>query len=448
MDKKIGIIACIIVIIALIVGVAAYSGVFDGESKVVNDDKTLVVGFDAEFPPYGYKDDNWEYVGFDLDVAQEVCDRNNWTLVKQPIDWDAKDSELNSGSIDCIWNGFTMNGREDQYTWSDPYFDNKQVIVVKNGSGIDSLSDLKGKNVETQKDSSALAALQGDQKALADTLGRHGADEVLVAESKLLEHYTTDGYTKVICDLANDKKPGIIFIGATFIGRDLGPRVAARLSTGLTADCTALDIDDETGNMAWTRPAFGGNLMATIMCPDHRPQLGTVRPGVFKKSEPGEVKDIPVIKEKVEITDAEKRVELLEVINEMAGELVDLENAEIIVSGGRGVGGPEGFAPVRELAEVLGATVGASRAAVDAGWIPHAHQVGQTGKTVGPKIYIACGISGAIQHLAGMSSSDVIIAINKDPDAPIFNVADYGLVGDLKVVLPILTEKIRKYKGL
>ena len=242
--------------------------------------------------------------------------------------------------------------------------------------------------------------------------------------------------------------PSVMLIGATNNGRDIGPRISCRLGTGLTADCTALDIDDETGNMAWTRPAFGGNLMATIMCPDHRPQLGTVRPGVFKKSEPGEVKDIPVIKEKVEITDAEKRVELLEVINEMAGELVDLENAEIIVSGGRGVGGPEGFAPVRELAEVLGATVGASRAAVDAGWIPHAHQVGQTGKTVGPKIYIACGISGAIQHLAGMSSSDVIIAINKDPDAPIFNVADYGLVGDLKVVLPILTEKIRKYKGL
>ena len=276
----------------------------------------------------------------------------------------------------------------------------------------------------------------------------YGADSAIIVDGPEYEYYTTDAFAKALVALVEKYKPETLMIGATNNGRDLGPRVSCRLKTGLTADCTAIAIDEETGNVAWTRPTFGGNLMATIMCPDHRPQLGTVRPGVFKKSEPGEVKDIPVIKEKVEITDAEKRVELLEVINEMAGELVDLENAEIIVSGGRGVGGPEGFAPVRELAEVLGATVGASRAAVDAGWIPHAHQVGQTGKTVGPKIYIACGISGAIQHLAGMSSSDVIIAINKDPDAPIFNVADYGLVGDLKVVLPILTEKIRKYKGL
>lgn len=168
MDKKIGIIS-IIVVIVIILGIAAYAGVFDGEAEVTNDNTTFVVGFDAEFPPYGYKADNGSYVGFDLDLAQEVCDRNNWSLVKQPIDWDAKDSELDSGSIDCIWNGFTMTGREDQYTWSEPYFDNKQVIVVKADSGIDSLSDLAGKNVETQKDSSALAALQGEQKSLADT---------------------------------------------------------------------------------------------------------------------------------------------------------------------------------------------------------------------------------------------------------------------------------------
>ena len=306
-----------------------------------------------------------------------------------------------------------------------------------------------GRRLADKQNGKLVAVILGSNVAPAlEAVKAHGADEALVVDQPELKHYNTDAYAKVLCELIEKYGPSVMLIGATNNGRDIGPRISCRLGTGLTADCTALDIDDETGNMAWTRPAFGGNLMATIMCPDHRPQLGTVRPGVFKKSEPGEVKDIPVIKEKVEITDAEKRVELLEVINEMAGELVDLENAEIIVSGGRGVGGPEGFAPVRELAEVLGATVGASRAAVDAGWIPHAHQVGQTGKTVGPKIYIACGISGAIQHLAGMSSSDVIIAINKDPDAPIFNVADYGLVGDLKVVLPILTEKIRKYKGL
>ena len=306
-----------------------------------------------------------------------------------------------------------------------------------------------GRRLADKQNGKLVAVILGSNVAPAlEAVKAHGADEAIVVDQPELKHYNTDAYAKVLCELIEKYGPSVMLIGATNNGRDIGPRISCRLGTGLTADCTALDIDDETGNMAWTRPAFGGNLMATIMCPDHRPQLGTVRPGVFKKSEPGEVKDIPVIKEKVEITDAEKRVELLEVINEMAGELVDLENAEIIVSGGRGVGGPEGFAPVRELAEVLGATVGASRAAVDAGWIPHAHQVGQTGKTVGPKIYIACGISGAIQHLAGMSSSDVIIAINKDPDAPIFNVADYGLVGDLKVVLPILTEKIRKYKGL
>ncbi len=276
----------------------------------------------------------------------------------------------------------------------------------------------------------------------------YGADEVITVDAPAFAHYSTDAYAKALCTLVDKYGPTTILIGATNNGRDLGPRVSCRLQTGLTADCTALDVDEESGNMAWTRPAFGGNLMATILCPDHRPQMGTVRPGVFKKGERQVGRTCKVTAETVEIAPEEIRTELLEVINEVAGELVDLENAEIIVSGGRGVGGPEGFAPVRALAEALGATVGASRAAVDSGWISHAHQVGQTGKTVGPKLYIACGISGAIQHLAGMSSSKVIVAINKDPDAPIFNVADYGVVGDLHVVLPILTEKIKKAKGL
>ena len=198
--------------------------------------------------------------------------------------------------------------------------------------------------------------------------------------------------------------------------------------------------------MAWTRPAFGGNLMATILCPDHRPQIGTVRPGVFKKSEPGEAK-AEVIKEDIHVDAKDIRTQVLELIKEADTENVDLEGAEIIVSGGRGVGGPEGFEPVKALADVLGGVVGASRAAVDSGWIAHSHQVGQTGKTVGPKLYIACGISGAIQHLAGMSGSDCIVAINKDPDAPIFDVADYGVVGNLFEVLPVLTEEIKKARA-
>ena len=203
---------------------------------------------------------------------------------------------------------------------------------------------------------------------------------------------------------------------------------------------------DESGNVAWTRPAFGGNLMATILCPDHRPQIGTVRPGVFKKSEPGEAK-AEVIKEDIHVDAKDIRTQVLELIKEADTENVDLEGAEIIVSGGRGVGGPEGFEPVKALADVLGGVVGASRAAVDSGWIAHSHQVGQTGKTVGPKLYIACGISGAIQHLAGMSGSDCIVAINKDPDAPIFDVADYGVVGNLFEVLPVLTEEIKKARA-
>lgn len=274
----------------------------------------------------------------------------------------------------------------------------------------------------------------------------HGADQIIVVDGPEYQHYSTDAYAIALCTLVEKYGPTSMLIGATNNGRDLGPRVSCRLQTGLTADCTALDIDEESGNVAWTRPAFGGNLMATILCPDHRPQIGTVRPGVFKKC--GLViGSAEIIKEDIRITQDQIRTQVLELIKEMDSEHVDLEGAEIIVSGGRGVGGPEGFAPVRALAKALGATVGASRAAVDSGWIAHAHQVGQTGKTVGPKLYIACGISGAIQHLAGMSGSDTIVAINKDPDAPIFDVADYGIVGNLFEVLPVLTEEILRAKA-
>ena len=274
----------------------------------------------------------------------------------------------------------------------------------------------------------------------------HGADKVIVVEGEEYQLYTTDAYATALCTLVEKYGPTSMMIGATPHGRDLGPRVSCRLQTGLTADCTALDIDEESGNVAWTRPAFGGNLMATILCPDHRPQIGTVRPGVFKKSD-AVAAAAEIIKEDIHVDAKDIRTQILELIKEADGENVDLEGAEIIVSGGRGVGGPEGFEPVKALADALGAVVGASRAAVDAGWIAHAHQVGQTGKTVGPKLYIACGISGAIQHLAGMSGSDCIVAINKDPEAPIFDIADYGVVGNLFEVLPVLTEEIKKARA-
>lgn len=274
----------------------------------------------------------------------------------------------------------------------------------------------------------------------------YGADRVIVVDGPEYAHYSTDAYVNALTALVEKYGPTSMLIGATNNGRDLGPRLACRLKTGLTADCTGLDIDPESGNVAWTRPAFGGNLMATILCPDHRPQIGTVRPGVFKKSAPGEDR-AAVIQEPIHTPEELIRTRVVELIREMSDENVDLEGAEIIVSGGRGVGGPEGFAPIRELAEVLGATVGASRAAVDSGWISHAHQVGQTGKTVAPRVYIACGISGAIQHLAGMSGSDIIVAVNKDPAAPIFDAADYGVVGDLFEVLPVLTAELKKVRA-
>lgn len=305
-----------------------------------------------------------------------------------------------------------------------------------------------GRELANKQGGALVAVIVGSNvEAAKNDAIAYGADKVIVVDSPEYKDYSTDAYAIALTTLVEKYGPTSMLIGATPNGRDLGPRVSCRLKTGLTADCTGLDIDEESGNVAWTRPAFGGNLMATILCPEHRPQIGTVRPGVFKKGEPDASHAAEVITEDIHVSEDQIRVKVLELIKEMGDENVDLEGAEIIVSGGRGVGGPEGFEPIKALAEVLGATVGTSRAAVDAGWISHAHQVGQTGKTVGPKLYIACGISGAIQHLAGMNSSDVIVAINKDPDAPIFDVADYGVVGNLFEVLPVLTEEIKKARA-
>jgi electron transfer flavoprotein alpha subunit len=303
-----------------------------------------------------------------------------------------------------------------------------------------------GKMMAGKQGGALVAVVIGNNVASAvEAAGTYGAEKIIVVEGAEYAHYSTDAYAIALTALVEKYGPTSVLIGATNNGRDLGPRVACRLKTGLTADCTSLDIDAESGNVAWTRPAFGGNLMATILCPDHRPQMGTVRPGVFKKAEPAAFAG-EVIREDISVAAELIRTQVLEVIKE-AGENVDLEGAEIIVTGGRGVGGPEGFETIKMLADALGATVGASRAAVDSGWISHAHQVGQTGKTVGPKLYIACGVSGAIQHVAGMSGSEVIVAINKDPDAPIFDIADYGLVGNLFEVLPVLVAEIKKARA-
>ena len=274
----------------------------------------------------------------------------------------------------------------------------------------------------------------------------YGVDKVITVEGEIYKDYNTDVYANAVCELVEKHSPDTIFIGATNKGRDLGPRVAARLHTGLTADCTELDVDFETGDVKWTRPAFGGNLMAQILCPDSRPQMGTVRPGVFTKEAIGRKDNIEEIEENIEYTD-ELRVKKLDFIARDEGDDVDIQAAEYIVAGGRGLGEAANFELLEDLADALDATVGSSRAAVDAGWISHSHQVGQSGKNVGPKIYVAVGISGAIQHLAGIGASDVIIAINKDPDAPIFDVADYGIVGDLFEVVPKLTEAIKARKA-
>ncbi|MHB9947393.1 electron transfer flavoprotein subunit alpha [Clostridium botulinum] len=271
----------------------------------------------------------------------------------------------------------------------------------------------------------------------------YGADKVLYVNNPLLKNYTTDGYTKVINDLIEERKPEILLVGATYIGRDLAPRISSRLGTGLTADCTGLDIDDDTRNLLMTRPAFGGNLMATIICDSNRPQMSTVRPGVFQKLEKDANRDGSIENIKVNLEESDIKIKIKEIVK-LAKEIEDISEAKILVSGGRGLGSPEGFKLLRELADLMGGAISGSRAVVDSGWIDKAYQVGQTGKTVRPNLYIACGISGAIQHLAGMQDSDYIIAINKDESAPIMQVADLSIVGDYKKILPSMIDEIKK----
>jgi electron transfer flavoprotein alpha subunit len=309
--------------------------------------------------------------------------------------------------------------------------------------------------------------LLGEGRKLADVLGcklcgmifgekvddfikeamAYGVEKVYVTESPVLKQYRADPYACAAVNLIRKYKPEIVLFGATTQGRDFAGTVATTLETGLTADCTGLDIDSETKYLRQTRPAFGGNIMATILdYPNYRPQMSTVRPKVFAMPPRDDSRKGEVIREPLPMKEEQVRTKVLEFIK--GTEAVNLVDAEIIVSGGRGLGSGENFKVIRELAGVLGAAVGASRATVDAGWISYEHQVGQTGRTVRPKIYIACGISGAIQHQAGMKTSDIIVAINKDPEAPIFKVATYGIVGDLFTVVPMLAQEFKKRLGL
>ncbi|HXW69398.1 MAG TPA: FAD-binding protein [Dissulfurispiraceae bacterium] len=286
------------------------------------------------------------------------------------------------------------------------------------------------------------AVLFGAGEDEAGELISWGADKVLHCGDPIFEKFNDEPYAQMLTKLIKDYKPAIVLAGATPLGRSFIPRVAARLKTGLTADCTALEIDKETGHLLQIRPAFGGNIMATILCPENRPQIATVRPRVMKRIEadPGRKGEIVPVSA-VNLT---SRTKVVETLKETSDCRVNLQEAEIIVSGGRGMSNAEGFGMLEELAVLLNGSVGASRAAVDEGWIPYIHQVGQTGKTVCPKVYIACGISGAIQHLAGMQSSDIIIAINKNPEAPIFNAATYGIVGDVNEIVPLLIKKLKE----
>ena len=315
----------------------------------------------------------------------------------------------------------------------------------------------KAKQLAGDLDTDVTAVLIGrNVKELAVKLAVYGADRIIVVDDPELEHYRTEPYTHALASVINEFRPEIVLVGATAIGRDLGPTVSARVQTGLTADCTQLDIGDfpikkmnhqeqKHNQLLMTRPAFGGNTIATIACPDNRPQMATVRPGVMQKLDRIKNPKAEIIDYNPGFSKNDKYVEILDIVKEITN-TVDILDANILISGGRGLGGPENFCILEELAAALGGEVSCSRAVVDAGWKPKDLQVGQTGKTVRPNVYIAVGISGAIQHVAGMEESDLIIAINKDETAPIFDVADYGIVGDYRNIVPMLTRQLMSNK--
>jgi len=304
----------------------------------------------------------------------------------------------------------------------------------------------KGKELAADLNTEVTAVVLGSNIGhLAKELAVLGADKVVVIDAPALVEYVTEPYTEAIYTVIEKYKPEVFLFGATAIGRDLAPRVSARVKTGLTADCTKLEVDEETKNLRMTRPAFGGNIMATIICPENRPQMATVRPGVMQRAHKNPDAKVVVDEIKMDFVKNDKYVEVMDIIKKVSNKL-DIMDAKILVSGGRGVGDADNFKILEDLADALGAEVSSSRACVDAGWREKEQQVGQTGKTVRPNVYFAIGISGAIQHLAGMEESDLIIAINKDETAPIFDVADYGIVGDLNKIVPLLTEKLKAEK--
>jgi electron transfer flavoprotein alpha subunit len=376
---------------------------------------------------FGAIEKDGDKVVFDLDKCvlcgscEEVCNDNAIKIDRQTIDKEA------------------IAQYHDVWVWCETHDSRLR------GVGLELLA--KGRELADKLGENLVAVLIGHEvEAHAETLIHHGADKVLVVDEKIFGHYTTDAYTIALNTLLAPRKPAIVLYGATSNGRDLAPRIAARMLLGLTADCTGLDIDDER-QLIQTRPAFGGNIMAEIISPYTRPQTATVRPNVFKPLEPDTSRTGEIEKIEMTISAVQVRTRVLESVDESVEGMKSVEEADVIVCSGRGIKDPSNLEMPKQLAELLDAAVGGSRPIVDLGWLPPAQQVGQSGRTVCPKLYIALGISGQIQHLAGMTSSDIIVAINKDPEAPIFSVADFGIVGDIFTVLPEVIEAIKKIQA-